>query len=113
MSEQSFDMGFAARGFAAVGAPPRLEVLRVLVRAGPAGLSIGEIQRRVDIPPSTLAHHLRYLADAGLIAQRKQGRTVLNHADYSVIRGLAEFLLLECCADADACETTADAECAG
>ncbi len=87
--------------------------MRVLVRAGPAGLSIGEIQRRVEIPASTLAHHLRYLADAGLIEQRKQGRTVVNHADYSVIRGLAEFLLLECCADAEACETDARAKCAG
>ena len=57
----------AAQGFAAIGSEPRLEVLLALVRAGPGGLKVGEIQKRVDIPASTLTHHLRFLAAAGLI----------------------------------------------
>lgn len=89
----------ASRGFSAAGSEARLHVLRALVRAGPSGLRVGEIQERLGIPSSTLAHHLRSLADGGLIEQEKSGRTVLNRADFSHIRGLADFLLEECCAD--------------
>ena len=55
----------AAQGFAAVGSEPRLEVLLALVRAGHGGLTVGEIQERVGLPASTLAHHLRFLAAGG------------------------------------------------
>lgn len=95
------DSAQASRGFAAAGSEARLEVLRSLVRAGPAGLSVGEIQQRLQIPASTLAHHLRSLQEGGLIIQEKRGRSVLNRADYSHIRKLADFLLAECCADED------------
>jgi len=89
----------AAQGFAAAGSEPRLEVLLTLVRAGHDGLSVGDIQERMAIPPSTLAHHLRFLAAAGLIVQEKQGRTVINRANFDHIEALAGFLLRECCAD--------------
>ena len=89
----------ASHGFSAAGSEARLLVLRALVRAGPSGLRVGEIQERLGIPSSTLAHHLRFLADGGLIEQEKCGRTVLNRADFSHIRSLADFLLEECCAD--------------
>jgi len=89
----------AAQGFAAAGSEPRLEVLLTLVRAGHDGLSVGDIQERMAIPPSTLAHHLRFLAAAGLIVQEKQGRTVINRANFDQIEALAGFLLRECCAD--------------
>lgn len=89
----------AAQGFAAAGSEPRLEVLLSLVRAGPDGLSVGEIQGRLDLPASTLAHHLRFLAAAGLIVQEKQGRTVRNRAAFAHIEALAAFLLKECCSE--------------
>ena len=89
----------AAQGFAAVGSEPRLAVLLALVRAGPAGLAVGDIQARLGIPASTLAHHLRFLAAAGLLVQEKHGRVVHNRADYARIAALAGFLLHECCAD--------------
>jgi DNA-binding transcriptional ArsR family regulator len=89
----------AAQGFAAVGSEPRLEVLLALVRAGPEGLTVGAIQERLDLPASTLAHHLRFLAAAGLIEQERRGRTVRNHAAYERIEGLARFLLKECCSE--------------
>jgi ArsR family transcriptional regulator len=89
----------AAQGFAAVGSEPRLEVLVTLVRAGPDGLTVGEIQERVGLPASTLAHHLWFLAAGGLIAQERQGRAVLNLAAYERIEELASFLLRECCAE--------------
>lgn len=89
----------AAQGFAAVGSEPRLDVLLSLVRAGPDGLSVGEIQERVDLPASTLAHHLRFLAAAGLIDQERQGRVVRSRAAFARIESLAGFLLRECCSE--------------
>ena len=94
------DLEKAAQGFAAVGSEPRLEVLLALVRAGHGGLSVGEIQERVHLPASTLAHHLRFLAAGGLIEQQRQGRAVINRAAYERVEELAGFLLRECCAEA-------------
>lgn len=94
------DLEQAAQGFSAVGSEPRLTVLLALVRAGQEGLTIGEIQSRVGQPASTLAHHLRFLAAAGLVEQEKQGRSVINRAAYEHIELLAQYLLRECCAEA-------------
>ena len=91
----------AVQGFNAVASDPRLEVLQTLVRAGSNGLSIGQIQSRVEQPASTLAHHLRFLNDGGLINQEKKGREVINRADYKQIQALASFLLKECCIESD------------
>ena len=90
----------AAQGFAAVGSEPRLTVLRVLVRAGTDGLTVGEIQERVALPASTLAHHLRFLAAGGLIEQERRGRAVVSRAAYRRVEALAAFLLDECCTEA-------------
>ena len=91
----------AAHGFAAAGSEPRLEVLLTLVRAGNQGLTVGDIQQRLGMPASTLAHHLRFLAAGGLIAQDRQGRSVVSRAAYARIEALAGFLLRECCADSE------------
>ena len=89
----------ATRGFAAVGSEPRLEVMLSLVRAGPNGLTVSQVQQRTGMPASTLAHHLRFLADGGLIAQEKRGRTVHNRAVFERIEALGAFLLHECCSE--------------
>ncbi len=89
----------AAQGFSAIGSEPRLEVLLALVRAGPGGLNVGDIQKRIGIPASTLTHHLRFLAAAGLIEQSKDGRSIRNVAAFERIEELAAYLLRECCAD--------------
>lgn len=89
----------AAQGFAAVGSEARLQVVLALVRAGEPGLTISAIQQRLNIPASTLAHHIRFLAAAGLIRQQKQGREIINRADFERISNLAQYLLSECCAD--------------
>ena len=91
----------AARGFGAAGSEPRLEVLMALVRAGDDGLAVGQIQELLQVPASTLAHHLRSLAAAGLIEQEKLGRAVINRARFEHIEELAGFLLGECCMDAE------------
>lgn len=93
------DWANAAAGFAAMGSEARLQVLRILVRAGEEGLTVSDLQERTGIAPSTLAHHLKFLSGAGVIVQEKQGRATLSRADYDRLRALAQFILGECCAD--------------
>ncbi len=91
----------AADSFAALGSEQRLCVLRVLVRAGPDGLSIGELGERSGVTGSTLTHHLKLLAATGLVKQERQGRsTICAAVAYAEVQALAHFLLTECCADA-------------
>ena len=97
----TIDPQIAAQGFAAAGSESRLGVLRVLIRAGSDGLTVSDIQQRLDIPASTLAHHLKFLAAGELIVQEKQGRAVMNRANYDQLRALADFLMHECCADSE------------
>ena len=91
----------AANGFSAMGSEARLQVLNILVRAGEPGLTVGEIQSRTGIAPSTLAHHLKFLAAGGLVEQEKAGRSTINRACFGELRELAQFILCECCADMD------------
>ena len=89
----------AAKAFAACGSEPRLTVLHLLVRAGDAGLTVGQIQQRSGLPASTLAHHLGFLAAGGLVEQERKGRAVISRAAYRRVEALAAFLLERCCAD--------------
>ncbi len=82
-----------------MGSEARLQVLRVLIRAGEAGLTVGDIQDRTGIAPSTLAHHLKFMSAAGLVEQEKIGRMTVNRAQFDVLKDLAGFILSECCAD--------------
>jgi DNA-binding transcriptional ArsR family regulator len=91
----------AAASFAALGSEQRLLVLRCLVRAGSDGLSIGDLGARTGVTGSTLTHHLKLLAAAGLVKQERQGRsTICAAVAYDEVQALAQFLLTECCADA-------------
>lgn len=86
-----------ARSLAALGHETRLAVYRLLVRAGRDGLNVGEIGEHLGMPPSTLAHHLRALVDAGLVVQERRGREVVNRADYDAMQRTVSFLTSECC----------------
>lgn len=86
--------------FSALGSEQRLEVLRQLVRAGDAGLSIGALGAKTGITGSTLTHHMKILASAGLVTQVKQGRSIICAAvEYDLVQALSAYLLRECCAD--------------
>ena len=87
----------AAQGFAAVGSESRLAVLLLLVKTGVEGLTVGEIGQQLKMPASTLAHHLRFLGAANLIEQEKQGREVINKANFDHVKLLGDYLLDECC----------------
>ncbi|ARU01229.1 ArsR/SmtB family transcription factor [Yoonia vestfoldensis] len=86
-----------ARALAALGHDARLSIFRLLVKAGHDGLRVGEIGDHLGIAPSTLAHHLSSLVDAGLVVQDKQGREVFNHVDFAAMNRLVGFLTAQCC----------------
>lgn len=83
---------------AALGHEIRLKMFRLLVRAGPEGLNIGEIAAHLDLAPSTLAHHLSSLRQAGLVSQEKRGREVRTFAEVERLQAVVGFVMEECCA---------------
>ena len=92
----------------ALGNPTRLRLCKSLVRAGGDGLNIGQLQKRLRVPASTLAHHISTLVQAGLVRQERQGREVISRARFTTIREISAYLLAECCAESD-CRSTKDA----
>lgn len=87
-----------ARALAALGHDARLSIFRLLVKAGDDGLRVSDIGEHLGLAPSTLAHHLSTLVDAGLVLQVKQGREVFNRVDFPAMHRLVDFLTSECCA---------------
>jgi DNA-binding transcriptional ArsR family regulator len=85
----------------ALGNPTRLRIYRTLVRAGDPGLSVGKLQSRLSVPASTLSHHLKALIIVGLITQERDATTLICRANYPMMRGLVDFLVAECCVEAD------------
>ena len=88
----------ALLSFAALAQDTRLAILRLLVREGPDGLAAGAIAEMVGVSPSNLSFHLKELERAGLIAARREARSIFYRAEYSALRGLIEFLTEDCCA---------------
>jgi arsenate reductase len=87
----------AAFAFAALGQETRLDLLRILLAAGPSGLAAGDAAARLGVPPSTLSFHLRALDQAGLIAPTRQGRSLIYAAQVDRLRALVAFLVDACC----------------
>ena len=87
----------AANGFSALGNATRLSIFKLLVRAGNQGSATGRIGSELNIPLSTLAHHLDALSRAGLITQNKSGREVICTAIYTALQGLTNYLTENCC----------------
>lgn len=95
----AMDIDLAASRLAALGNPTRLRLYRLLVRAGKAGLAMGEIHEKPGIPGSTLSHHCRALVVVNLIQQERVGTSLICRANYPVMRGLVDDLAAECCSD--------------
>jgi DNA-binding transcriptional ArsR family regulator len=83
--------------FAALGAEPRLRILRVLLSAHPEGMVVGEIQAELGIAASTLSHHLEKLKNEDLIAVRRESTFLRYTANTPVLEELLGFLYAECC----------------
>ena len=89
----------AAAQLEAIGNPTRLQLYRILVRAGGEGLPVGSVQEKLGIAASTLSHHLKRLVDRGLVTQERQATTLICRAHYPAMQSLIGFLADECCAD--------------
>ena len=94
----AMDINHAARCLEKLGNPTRLQVFRLLVRAGDRGLPVGEIQEHLDIPASTLSHHLSHLVNVGLVEQERESRVLRCRPNYALMQALVDYLGEECCA---------------
>ncbi|WP_369820657.1 ArsR/SmtB family transcription factor [Oleiphilus sp. HI0125] len=95
--EYSMDLDKAAKALKELGHPIRLAIYKRLVKGGEAGVPVGVLKDELDVPGSTLTHHISGLASAGLIVQRREGRTLYCVAQYAELDGLITFLQEECC----------------
>jgi ArsR family transcriptional regulator, arsenate/arsenite/antimonite-responsive transcriptional repressor len=86
-----------AEQLGALGHPIRLKILRYVVQSGQGGIAAGDIQTHVDLPASTLSHHLKRLSDAGLLTARLEGTFHFYAAEYAALHALTEYLWEDCC----------------
>jgi len=86
-----------AEQLSALGHPVRLKILRFVVQAGSEGVAAGDIQTHVELPASTLSHHLKRLSEAGVLASRSEGTFLFYTADYASLRSLTDFVWEDCC----------------
>ena len=86
---------------AALAQETRLAAWRLLIEAGPAGLTVGAIGEALSVPPATLSFHLKTLSSAGLVTTRQEGRFIHCTADFEAMHGLLGFLSENCCGGAD------------
>jgi len=89
----------ASEQLAELGHPTRLSLYRILVKAGTRGMPVADIQQQLDVPGSTLSHHISRLLKVGLVIQVREGRVLRCHAQYERLNLLIQFLMEECCAD--------------
>ncbi|MEH6472056.1 MAG: metalloregulator ArsR/SmtB family transcription factor [Halopseudomonas sp.] len=87
----------AANKLAELGHTTRLEIFRYLVKSGRQGVPVGAIQSALNVPGSTLSHHITRLVSVGLVVQRREGRTLYCVPQYDELDGLITFLKQECC----------------
>ena len=90
-------LDFHAEQLSALGHPARLAILRFVVQSGEEGAAAGEIQNHVDLPASTLSHHLKRLSSAGLVRTRNEGTFHYYSPEYDALRALTAYLWEDCC----------------
>src|SRR3954447_10538866 len=93
----------AVGALAALAQEHRLAVFRLLVQAGPEGMSAGQVAEAVDLAPNTLTFHFDRLRGAGLVTVRREGRSMIYAARYETMNGLVGFLTENCCGGVAGC----------
>jgi len=83
--------------FSAMGTEPRLRIMQLLLSAHPEGLVVGEIQEELDIPNSTLSHHLEKLKSEDLVRVQRESTFLRYTANTEALQDLLQFLYAECC----------------
>ena len=99
------------RALGALAQEHRLAAYRLLVEAGPDGLAAGMLAQKLGTPPSSMSFHLAQLSNAGLVTQRREGRSLIYSADFAAMNGLLGYLTENCCTGAD-CSAAALSDCA-
>jgi DNA-binding transcriptional ArsR family regulator len=102
------DQKGAIAALGALAQETRLALFRLLVAAGPAGLSAGVIAERLGVQPSSLSFHLAQLVHAGLIAQRRLSRQLIYSAEYDAMNALLAYLTENCCGRDAVCPPVCD-----
>jgi ArsR family transcriptional regulator, arsenate/arsenite/antimonite-responsive transcriptional repressor len=87
----------AVKRLSALAQDSRLEVFRLLMKAGPDGMAAGEIARSLSTAANTMSQQLLILSNAGLIRARRDGRSIIYSADFDAMSGLLVFLTEDCC----------------
>jgi ArsR family transcriptional regulator len=87
----------AVKRLSELGHETRMSVFRLLVKASPNGLPVGDIQKHLNITGSTLSHHIHRLISAGLVVQVRDGRVLHCLASLDALREVTSFLESECC----------------
>src|SRR5215831_837509 len=83
--------------FADMGAEPRLRIMQLVLTAHPQGLVVGDIQDELEIPASTLSHHLDKLRNEDLVKVRREGTFLWYTANTESLQEIMNFLYAECC----------------
>ena len=99
----------AVSALASLAQEHRLALFRLLVQTGPDGMAAGALAEALGVPNSSLSFHLAHLNRAGLIAQRRAGRSLIYTADYDAMNALIAFLTENCCGGADCSPSAAPA----
>jgi ArsR family transcriptional regulator len=86
-----------AHMFSAMGTEPRLRIMQLLLAAHPEGMVVGEIQSELDIPNSTLSHHLEKLRNKGLVVVSRESTFLRYSANAEALQEVLQFLYAECC----------------
>ncbi len=89
----------AVKALGALAQESRLEIFRLLVRKGSTGMAAGDLSTHFEMPPATMSFHLKELSNAGLIASRRESRSIIYAANYGHMQSLISFLMENCCAD--------------
>ena len=97
------DQNHAIAALGALAQDTRLALFRLLVTAGPAGLSAGTIAERLGVAPSSLSFHLQQLLHAGLVTQRRLSRQLIYAAEYGAMNQLLAYLTENCCGRGMSC----------
>ena len=87
----------AVKALGALAQDTRLKLFRLLVVAGPAGLTPGHMAETLAVAPAALSFHLKELSHAGLVSAEREGRHIIYRAEFAAMNGLLAFLTAECC----------------
>ena len=103
------DSTHAISAFSALSQQTRLEVFRLLIKAGANGLLAGELVEQLDVKQNTMSANLTVLLNAGLVRNEREGRAIRYYSNFEAVRGILSFLMEECCGGrAELCQPIID-----